>query len=92
VPRAQVHKAFEYLSKSSDADEPLVRYAASVKRSDSALDQRGVYARRAGELAAAATYNVTLTPHAHRDADVRGEKLKVEDRLLLRKKARPCRF
>ena len=82
----QVHKAFDYLSKSTDVDTPDVRYEVSVKRSDSAVSQRGVYARGDVDTATAMTYNVTLTPKLHSDADVKSEKLQIENKLSLRLK------
>ena len=81
-----MHKAFEYLAQSADADTPDARYGVSVRRADSTMSQRGVYERDAAPLAAPIAYNVTITPHLHRDADVREDRLKLEDKLVLRKK------
>ena len=75
-----MHKAFEYLSKAEGVDTPDVRYAATVKRADSAQATRGVYVRNAAELSAPATYNVTLEPRLHRDADTRTDRLKARAR------------
>ena len=80
----QVHKAFEYLERAAAVDTPDARYAATVTTPAAAVPSRGIYLREAAELARPSSHTVTLTPHLHRTADVRAEKLAVEDRLLLR--------
>lgn len=72
-----MHKAFEYLSRSGEADTPDVRYEVAVKRTDSNAEGRGVYVRDAQPLAAPCAFNVTVTPRLHRDADIRTERLQV---------------
>jgi tripeptidyl-peptidase II len=81
-----VHRAFDYLQRSATADKPDVRYAVAVKRSDSAKTTRGVYLRDSTDFVAPATFSVTVTPHLHRDSDVRSDRLAVENRLVFKQR------
>lgn len=62
----QVHKAFEYLSKSEEVDQPDVRYEVTVRRSDSQQGGlRGVMLREPLDTAKAATYMCEVQPKLH---------------------------
>lgn len=80
----QVDKAIAYLERSVEADVPDGRIDVSVRRTEGCTAGRGIYLRDAAAAATPADFAVTFTPRLHRDADVRGEKLAVEERLALR--------
>lgn len=80
----QVDKAIAYLERSAEADVPDCRIDVSVRRTEGSAVGRGIYLRDAATASTPADFTVTLTPGLHRDADVRDEKLAVEERLALR--------
>ena len=64
-PCLQVRKAFEYVSKSEEADKPDVRYEVTARRSDSAVTQRGIIMREPLESSKAVTYICDVHPKLH---------------------------
>lgn len=62
---AQVHKAFEYVSKSEKVDRPDVRYEVTARRSDSSTSQRGILLRDPLASAKAATFICEVQPKLH---------------------------
>ncbi|KAL0024941.1 hypothetical protein WJX77_004746 [Trebouxia sp. C0004] len=74
----QVHKAFEYLSKSADVDQPDVRYEVKARRSDSMTTQRGILMREPMDSFKPVTFMCEVQPRLHEDAAM-GEKLLVYD-------------
>eukprot|EP00892_Ulva_mutabilis_P003276 jgi/Ulvmu1/131/UM001_0135.1 len=83
----QVDKAIEYLLRAEDVDVPDRRIDVSVRRTEGNAGGRGIYLRDAAAAAAPADFAVTFRPQLHRDADVRAEKLAIEERLALRSTA-----
>ena len=60
--RLQVHRAFDYLSKSGEVDQPDVRYEVKVKRADSSVSQRGIYLREPLETAQPSSHIADVSP------------------------------
>lgn len=77
-------KAIAYLERSAEVDVPDCRIDVSVRRTEGSATGRGIYLRDASAGSSPADFTVTLAPRLHRDADVRDEKLAVEERLALR--------
>ncbi|GMH33052.1 hypothetical protein BSKO_00886 [Bryopsis sp. KO-2023] len=80
----QVDKAWQYLEKSGEVDFPDVRYEVRVQRSDGGVSMRGIYMREPADVLRPLTWMATVKPRLHEDADVRDEKLAIEDRLSLK--------
>jgi len=79
----QVDKAWEYLQMSEDADKLDIRYVTRVQAQGGGPVQRGIYLRDSHEVNGIQTYLCTVTPKLHEDADVKTEKLNIEDKLSL---------
>lgn len=62
MPRLQVHKAFQLLSKSAEVDIPDVRYEVRVKRSDRSTHSRGIYLREPLDATHATSHIVEVMP------------------------------
>lgn len=60
--KLQVPEAFALLQKSQQADFPDVRYEVKVRRSDSSVNQRGVYLRDPLESAQPTSHVIDVTP------------------------------
>jgi len=60
-----VHKAFEYLSKSTDVDQPDVRYEVKARRSDSMTTQRGILMREPMDSIKPVTFMCEVQPALH---------------------------
>ncbi|KAL0038695.1 hypothetical protein WJX79_003623 [Trebouxia sp. C0005] len=74
----QVHKAFAYLSKSADVDQPDVRYEVKARRSDSMTTQRGILMREPRDSIKPVTFMCEVQPKLHEDAGM-DKKLLVYD-------------
>lgn len=62
----QVHKAFDYLSKSEEVDRPDTRYEVTARRSDSnQAGMRGIVLRDPLESAKAVTFMCEVQPKLH---------------------------
>lgn len=61
----QVHKAFEYLEKSVDADKPDVRYVVRVRRGDGSTTGRGIYLREPLDTLRKLTFMADVKPTFH---------------------------
>ena len=61
----QVHKAFEYLSKSTDVDQPDVRYEVKARRNDSMTTQRGILMREPMDSIKPVTFMCEVQPTLH---------------------------
>ena len=59
---SQVHRAFDYLSKSGEVDQPDVRYEVKVKRADSSVSQRGIYLREPLEMSQPSSHIADVSP------------------------------
>ncbi len=63
--KPQVHKAFEYLEKSGEADTPDVRYTVRVRRPDGAASGRGIYLREPLDTVRKVTFTADVRPTFH---------------------------
>jgi len=63
--QSQVHKAFEYLERSGEADTPDVRYAVRVRRPDGAASGRGIYLREPQDTVRRVTFTADVRPTFH---------------------------
>jgi hypothetical protein len=61
----QVHKAFEYLERSVDADKPDVRYVVRVRRGDGSTTGRGIYLREPLDTLRKLTFMAEVKPTFH---------------------------
>jgi hypothetical protein len=77
----QVDEALEYLKKSEALDKPDRRVDVTVQASDGVLGGKGIYLRDALSTSSPTLFSVNFTPQLHRDADVRSDKLAVEEQL-----------
>lgn len=59
----QVHKAFELLQKSEQADFPDVRYEVKVRRSDGSVTLRGIYLREPSDSEQPSSHIVDVSLH-----------------------------
>jgi hypothetical protein len=60
-----VHKAFEYLEKSHEADKPDVRYVVRVRRGDGSTTGRGIYLREPLDTLRKLTFMADVKPTFH---------------------------
>ena len=60
-----MHKAFEYLEKSVDADKPDVRYVVRVRRGDGSTTGRGIYLREPLDTLRKLTFMADVNPTFH---------------------------
>jgi hypothetical protein len=61
----QVHKAFEYLEKSQEADKPDVRYVVRVRRPDGSTTGRGIHLREPLDTRHKLTFMADIKPTFH---------------------------
>lgn len=61
----QVHKAFEYLERSVEADKPDVRYVVRVRRGDGSTTGRGIYLREPMDTLRKLTFMADVKPTFH---------------------------
>lgn len=61
----QVDAAWDYLTRTSTADVPGLRYEVTVSGGDARGRVRGIYLREPHETARASSFTVSVTPKLH---------------------------